>query len=133
MVFAARQVPPLIAADPVPVGIRSRADRRMSRSRLCVRIAVVAIGKERAVIEQQLESPSLEVAAIALEIIGAELVENQNDDQLRMRVIRGRAGARRRGKSESPDRQAGKKSLGDRHGISSIAKISLMQVTCRTG
>ena len=102
MVLAASEIPPFVAADPVSVGIRAGADGRMPGSRLRVRITEVAIGEVRAVIEEEFESAAFEVGAVALKVIGAELVEHQDDDQLRMRVVRSSVCARGRGKKQEP-------------------------------
>src|SRR5580704_3500242 len=100
----------------------------MPGSRLRIRIPVIAVGEVGPVIEQQLESLALEIGAVALQVIGAELVEHQNDHQLRMVIIcaRGRPRSRRKGNCEND--QAAKKSLGDRHSLSSIAKIAMSQL-----
>jgi hypothetical protein len=75
------------------------------------------------VVQEEFEAAAFEVGAVALQVIGAKLIEHQDNDQLRMRVVRGRGCARGRGKKQGPDRETGKESLGDRHGLFSIAKF----------
>jgi hypothetical protein len=57
-----------------------------------VRVIVITIGKISAVIQEQVESVSLEICAISLQIILAELIDDEDYNQFRMGVIRtGRA------------------------------------------
>ena len=87
MVLAAGEIPPLVAADAVAVGIGPGAYSGVAGSGLSVGVIEVAVGKPGSMIEEEIEAACLEISPVPLEIVGAELVENENDDELRMVIV----------------------------------------------
>ena len=83
----ARQVPPFIAGNAIAVCISAGRDDRMPGRGDQVRVVVIAIGKIRTMVQEQVESVSLEVGAISLQIILAKLIDDENHNQFGMRVI----------------------------------------------
>ena len=73
------------------VGVGSGADGRVAGRGLGVGVVVVAVGEVGALVEEEAESAAFEVGAVALEIVFAELVDDQDNCELGMGVI----GARR--------------------------------------
>ena len=52
-----------------------------------IRVIVIAIGKIRTTVQEQVESVSFEVSAISLQVILAKLIDDQNHNQFGMGVI----------------------------------------------
>ena len=69
------------------VGVGAGADGRVAGGGLGIGVVVVAVGEVGALVEEELESVAFEVGAVALEVVFAELVDDEDDDQLRMSVV----------------------------------------------
>ena len=87
------------------VCIRSGSQRRVPRRGLGIGVVVVAIFKVGAVIEEKAKALALEVCAIAVQIVGAKLIDHQKDDQLRMGIVGAGVGARRQRENQQGDKQ----------------------------
>jgi hypothetical protein len=64
----------------VTVGVGSGAQRGVARGGLGVGVVVVAIFKISAVIEKEAKAPAFQIGAIAVKVIGAKLIDHQDDD-----------------------------------------------------
>src|SRR5579883_2730813 len=93
-------------------------DGGVPRSRQQIRIAVIAIREVCAMIEKEAKPLRLEIATIALKVIFAELIDDKNDDELRMRVISAGICAAQGSGSESDDNKKRAKALQHRHSLS---------------
>ena len=83
----AAQVPPVVVGDAVAVGVGSGADGRVAGRGLGVGVVVVAVGEVGALVEKEAESVAFEVGAVALEVVFAELVDDEDDDELGAGVV----------------------------------------------
>jgi len=83
------RIPPFVGSDAVSVAVSTGEESGMPRSSAGIGVIVIAVGKVRPVIEKELEAPVAELVAIALEVISPELVDDDDDDQLGMTVVRG--------------------------------------------
>jgi len=82
----------------VAVAVGAGEERGVSRSGARVGVVVIAVREVGAVVEQEAETGVAELIAIALQIVAAELVNHDHNDQLRMPVVsRGSAGSRKDG------------------------------------
>ncbi len=97
----AAHIPPLIATDAVAVRIGACPNRGMARSRLRIGIVVITGAEVSAPLEKQVEAVRcLQRVAIAVEIVAAELIDDQNHDQLWLRMVRIRACGGRSGQQK---------------------------------
>jgi hypothetical protein len=95
--FAAAEIPPLVGVDAMAVGIGAGAERGVAGRGLGVGVVVVAVGEVGAVVEEEPEAVrSRQVGAIALEVVLAKLIDDNEDDELRFAVVCG--GVRRDGR-----------------------------------
>src|SRR6185312_3505456 len=79
-------------------------------------VVVIAVGKPGSVVEEEIEAALVfEVGAIAFEIVGAELVDHQDDDELGMAVIGGGARGGNTEKRERANEDEGGESFELRH------------------
>src|SRR5579862_9066341 len=79
---------PLVEWDAMTVGIRTGANCCVSGSCHQVSVVVIAIGEMRPLFQEEVPSIlCLEFSAIPIEIIPAELIEYQNHDQFRSRIV----------------------------------------------
>ncbi len=70
------------------VRIGSGADGRVPRRGLGVGVVEVAVCEPRPVIQKQIETIALELGAIAIQVVAAELVNDDNDNQLGLADVR---------------------------------------------
>ena len=84
------RVPPIVAQNAVAVGVSAGKQRGMAGGGDGVGIVVIAVGEIGAVVEQEAKSAFAKLVAIAFQIVAAELVDDNDDHQLRLRVV-GRA------------------------------------------
>ena len=82
-------VPPFVGDDAVAVAVGAGEQRGVSGSGARVGVIVIAVGKVGAVVEKEAEAGVAELVAVALEIIAAELVDDDHHDQLGMPVVSG--------------------------------------------
>ena len=69
--------------------------------RLGVGVVVVAVGKPRALVHEEVEAAAFEFAAIAIEIVAAKLVNHHDHDQLGLAGVHlGRSGDRQEDRNE---------------------------------
>jgi hypothetical protein len=59
----------------------------MAGSGLGVGVIVVAVFEISAFIEEQAEAAALEIGTIAVEVVGAKLIDHEDDDQPGMAVV----------------------------------------------
>src|SRR6185312_8117077 len=79
-------------------------------------VVVIAVGKPGSVVEEEIEAALVfEVGAIAFEIVGAELVDYEDDDELGMAVIGGGARGGNTEKRERANEDEGGESFELRH------------------
>ena len=91
--FLFLRIPPLVRHNAVSVAVGAGEQRGVARSGAGVGVIVVAVGEVGAVVEEQAESAFAELGAVALQIVAAELIDDDHDDQLGMGVVgRGEGG-----------------------------------------
>jgi hypothetical protein len=74
----------------------------------CVGVVVVAIRKVGAALEEEIEAGgSLEVVAVAVQIVAAELVDDEDDDEFGGRVVGVCTGGRGGGDGKQGDERGG--------------------------
>ena len=81
MHIRAARVPPIIGLNAVTVGVSSGADGCVAWRGLCVGVIVVAVGEPCAFIHEEAKPAAFELAAPAVEIVAAKLVNDDNDDE----------------------------------------------------
>ena len=69
------------------VGVGSGADGGVAGRGLGVGVVVVAVGEVGAFVEEETEAAAFEIGAIAVEVVGAKLIDDEDDDQLGMGVV----------------------------------------------
>src|SRR5665213_2863173 len=93
-----RQVPPLVDRNIVSVAIGACTDGRVARGGHSVGVVVVALGKVGAAPQKEVETVrGLEVGAKSIQIIASKLVENEDHQELGLRVVRTCEGYRSEG------------------------------------
>ena len=111
------RVPPFVVGNAVSVAVGAGEQSGVSGSGAGVGVVVVAVGEVRAVIEEKAEAGVAELVAVTLQVVAAELVDDDDDYQLGMCIVgRGRAAddapiSAIRNASRTPRRAAG--DLGD--------------------
>ena len=79
----AGEIPPLVEGDAVAVGVGSGADGGVAGGGFGVDVVVVAIGEVSTALEEEIEAGwCFEVVAITVEVVAAELVDDEDDDEL---------------------------------------------------
>ena len=91
------RIPPFVGHDAMSAGVASGEKRGMSRSGAGIGIVVIAISEICAAIEKHAEPSIAKLVAIAFQIVAAELVDHNDDNELGMGIVSGRE----RGRSES--------------------------------
>src|SRR5579871_125353 len=76
------RIPPLVSQDAVPVAVGAGEERGMTGSRARIGVVVIAVGKVGAVIDQEAKASVAELVVIALEIISAKLIDDDDYDKL---------------------------------------------------
>ena len=69
------------------VGVGAGADGGVAGGGLGVGVVVVAVGEVGAVLEEEVEAAIFEVGAIAVEVVAAELIDDEDDGELGMVVV----------------------------------------------
>ena len=85
--LVAAQVPPRIGGDAVAVGIGPGSQGGVAGSGLGVGVVVVAIFEVSALVEEEAEAAAFEIGTVAVEVVGAKLVDHQDDDQPGMCIV----------------------------------------------
>jgi hypothetical protein len=108
MLLGAAGVPPLVQLDAVTGGVGPGADGGVAGRGHCVGVVVVAIRKVGAALEEEIEAGgSLEVVAVAVQIVAAELVDDEDDDEFGGRVVGVCTGGRGGGDGKQGDERGG--------------------------
>src|SRR5579862_4800233 len=87
------RIPPFVGEDAMPVAVGTGEKRGVAGSGAGIGIVVIAVRKVGTVIEEKPEATLVELIAIAFEVIAAELINHDDDDQLGMSIV-GRGEAR---------------------------------------
>jgi hypothetical protein len=66
----------------VAVGVGAGPDGGVAGRGLGVGVVVVAIGEPGAFLHEEIEAAALELGAVAVQVVAAELVDDHDDDQL---------------------------------------------------
>ena len=82
-----RRVPPFVRNDAVSAGVASGEQGRVSGRGAGVGVVVVAFGEISASIEKYPETPVAELVAIAFQVIAAELINHDDDDELGTGIV----------------------------------------------
>ncbi len=69
------------------IGVGSSAQSGVAGASLGVGVVVVAVFKICTVVEKKAEPTAFEIGAVAVEIVGAKLIDHQDDDQPGMCVV----------------------------------------------
>src|SRR5580700_4063463 len=85
--LVAGEVPPGIRGDAVPVGVGPGSQGGVARSGLGVGVVVVAIFEVGAFFEKETEPAAFEISTVAVEIVGAKLIDYKDDDQPGMAIV----------------------------------------------
>jgi len=80
-------IPPGIGVDTVAIGVSTTQQRGMTSCGVSVGVIVVAIGEISSAVKQEPKSAFPKLISISLQIIAAKLVNDDDDDELRMRVV----------------------------------------------
>ena len=84
----ALEIPPLVERDAVAVGVGSGADGGVAGRGHGVGVVVVAVGEVGTALEEEVEAVGgLEVVAVAVEIVAAELVDHEDYDQFGLGAV----------------------------------------------
>src|SRR4029077_2075718 len=94
------RVPPFVGYDAVPVAVCPGQQGCMSGRGAGVGVVVIAVSKVRAMFEQKSKASLTPLVAIAFQIVGAKLVDHNDDHQLRPGVVSGTIACGREGKAE---------------------------------
>ena len=95
------RVPPFVGNDAVSAGVASGEEGGVSGSGAGVGVIVVAVGEISAAIEKHAETSVAELVAIAFQVVAAELVDHDDDNELGAGVVSGRE----RGRDQAEQRQ----------------------------
>src|SRR5207249_8438402 len=82
-----RRVPPFVRNDAVSAGVASGEQGGVSGRGAGVGVVVVAFGEISASIEKYPETPVAELVAIAFQVIAAELINHDDDDELGTGIV----------------------------------------------
>ena len=73
--------------DTVAIGVSASEKRGMTSRSVSVGVIVVAIGEIGAAVEQEAKSAFPKLISVAFQIVAAKLVNDDDDDELGMRVV----------------------------------------------
>ena len=119
VVEGARGIPKRVGFNAVTVGVGAGADGGVAGRGLGVGVIEVAIGEPGAFFHEEIEAASLELGAVADQVIAAELVDDHDDDQFGLaNVGLGRSGSGEQGGQKRDEAgEQGSKETGSRlHG-----------------
>jgi hypothetical protein len=100
----------------VAVGVGAGAQRGVAGGGLGVGIVVVTIFEKCAVIQKEAKAPPFEIGAVPVEVVGAKLIDHQDDDQPGMRIVGAGPGEWRSGKHQQSYEQPADTALELGHG-----------------
>ena len=86
-ILIAGEVPPVVGGDAVAVGVGAGADGGVAGRGLGVGVVVVAVGEVRAMLEEEIEAAIFEVGAVAVEVVAAELIDDEDDGEFGVVVV----------------------------------------------
>jgi len=111
-VGVAGEIPPLIGADTVAIGVGTGAYSGVAGSGFGVGVVVIAGGEVGSALEEEIEAiGSLEGVAIAIEVVAPELVDDEENDEFGLGVISLGVGGRRSSGQHKEQRQEGNGTL----------------------
>src|ERR1700761_2994820 len=89
-----------------------------------VGVIVVAIFEIGSLVEKQAEAPAFEIPTIAIEVVGSKLIDDKNNDQLRMAIVstspRRRHGRNNEGRKNQESNERSELRHGDGSSIANI-------------
>ncbi len=107
----------------MPIRVGAGAQRGVAGGSLGVGVVVVAIFKVSAVVQKEAEAAGLEITAIPVKVVGAKLVNHQDDDQPGMCIVGAGPGQLRPWNNQQRGEQRAETTLERGHGApTSIAK-----------
>src|SRR4029077_6521467 len=96
-------VPPFVGGDAVAVAVSPGEERGMSWSGAGVGVVVITVREVGTMVEEEAEAGVAELVAVALEVVGAELVDDDDYHQFRAGIVGG--GVSRNGEADDTGEQ----------------------------